>query len=156
MLEIERKFLVNDLIHDVLKDSVPKSLVQGYLSKTEHGSVRIRTEFHPHYVEPHAYLMSKTKIDFMSNQETVDEIEIKNAEVLLSFCHKVVRKERHLIGIDEPDGKYRTWEVDVFLQPNTGLILAEIELNDANELIWLPPWIDREVTGIPEYYNVNM
>lgn len=168
MLEIERKFLVKEEIWDILKDIEPIKMKQGYLTKNELGSVRIRIEKHSNYahyknehseeyIDGYAYLMSKTNVDEMSNKETVDEISIENAEVLITnFSKKVIIKDRYELHLSEPDGKRRRWEIDVFQSPNSGLVLAEIELQIKNELLWLPPWIDREVTGEPQYYNANM
>ena len=163
MLEIERKYLVKPEIVEILNKIVPVKLKQGYLTKNELGSVRVRIEYYHEslfYSEnqiDHAYLMSKTKVDDMSNQETVDEITVKNAETLIkNFCNKVIDKYRYIINLTEPDGKNRKWELDVFENPNPGLMLAELEISSKDELIWLPPWIDREVTGDPQYYNANM
>ena len=50
----------------------------------------------------------------------------------------------------------KTWEVDVFGGENEGLILAEIELSQADELFAIPSWIDREVTDDPRYYNSQL
>lgn len=158
MLEIERKFLVKPEIWEILNKIEPIKMKQGYLTKNELGSVRIRIETHSDYVHSgFAYLMSKTNVDEMSNEETVDRISIENAETLLAnFCKKVIVKDRYLIHLSEPDGKKRKWEVDVFVSPKPGLVLAELEIKSKDELIWLPPWIDREVTGDPQYYNANM
>jgi len=150
MIEIERKFLVK-------KDLLPKFeqeylLIQGYLVKNEYGSIRVRTEMLLNGGEAIAYLMSKTKIDEMSNYETVDEISLENAERYLRYyCGAIIRKTRGIIHING-----MKWEVDHFDFPNPGLYLAEIELSSAQDKIELPEWIDREVTGESQYYNVNM
>ena len=60
-----------------------------------------------------------------------------------------IEKVRHLVPGD--DG--HTWEVDVFSGANAGLTVAEIELQDADEPLTLPPWVGREVTGDARYYN---
>jgi adenylate cyclase len=49
-----------------------------------------------------------------------------------------------------------TWEVDEFHGKNDGLIIAEIELNEAEEEFQRPGWLGEEVTGDPAYYNVNL
>ena len=167
MLEIERKFLVKPEIWEILDKIEPIKMTQGYLTKNELGSVRIRIEKHSRFVhspahsmevyDGFAYLMSKTNVDEMSNKETVDQISMENAEVLIqNFSKRVIQKNRYEIFLSEPDGTKRKWEVDVFVTPNPGLVLAELEIEDKDELIWLPPWIDREVTGNPQYYNANM
>ncbi len=51
-----------------------------------------------------------------------------------------------------------TWEVDVFVfhGDNEGLNVAEIELDFVGQKINLPPWVSKEVTNDPRYFNVNL
>jgi adenylate cyclase len=151
MLEIERKFLVKPSAIENYSSRI--SLTQGYLMKNEFGSVRIRIEQTVNLTSvPRAYLMSKTKVDDMSNYETVDEISVENAKRLIdTFCSRVIRKLRHIVIVD---GK--KWEIDLFKSPNEGLLLAELELESVDETFTLPDWIEREVTGEAAYYNANM
>lgn len=149
MLEIERKFLVKANAIENVTDTL--ELIQGYLVKNEKGTVRIRIETE-NGKQSKAFLMSKTKIDDMSNNETVDEISTNNAYTLIeNFSVKLIKKKRHIRYVG---GK--KWEIDVFEQPNKGFMLAEIELQSADEQFELPDWIDREVTGEAQYYNANM
>jgi hypothetical protein len=37
-----------------------------------------------------------------------------------------------------------------------GLVLAEVELERADQPVSLPPWAGLEVTDDPRYYNVNL
>jgi len=149
MVEIERKFLVKDGALDGSENFI--EIVQGYLTKNEKGAVRVRIE-REKWCMPMAYLMSKTNIDNMSNHETVDQISIENAELMLeNFVVKKINKTRYIKIVDG-----FKWEIDKFHEPNRGLVLAEIELTSADQKITLPDWIDREVTGQPEYYNANM
>lgn len=48
------------------------------------------------------------------------------------------------------------WEVDEFQGDNEGLVVAEVELSSEADTPDLPPWIGREVTGDPRYYNSNL
>jgi CYTH domain-containing protein len=61
-----------------------------------------------------------------------------------------VRKDRYVV----PHGTHM-WEIDVFLDRD--LVLAEVELGDLQEAITLPPWLapylERDVTGEPAYFN---
>ncbi len=61
-----------------------------------------------------------------------------------------VRKERYAV----PFGDH-VWEIDVFLDRD--LVLAEVELDAVHEAAELPPWlapfVEREVTGEPAYFN---
>jgi CYTH domain-containing protein len=149
MIEIERKFLLKDNWKDYpfIVDKTNR-IHQGYLTKNENGSVRIRTELIG--CDMKCYLMSKTKIDDkMSNFETTDEISPKTAEILMNcFCPKIIKKTRAIVF---ENGK--KWEVDFF---DSGLILAEVELNHVDEEIKLPEWIGQEITGQSQYYNANM
>ena len=52
-------------------------------------------------------------------------------------------------------GKYM-WEIDVFYDKNKGLVIAEIELDNENEHIDLPDWIDREISTEKKYFNFNL
>jgi len=155
-LEIERKFLVKeDLILPLLQDPSTKKIAikQGYIVKNELGSVRVRIQDNLDLLDaPKAFLMSKTKVDnYMSNEETEDEISLSTAQRLLSkFSLNYISKVRYIIDVG---GK--KWEVDVFEKPNR-LILAEIELTSADEVITIPEWVDVEVTGVSKYYNANM
>ena len=47
-------------------------------------------------------------------------------------------------------------EVDEFHGENEGLVFAEIELSDVNEVYILPPYLGREVTGDKHYYNAYL
>jgi adenylate cyclase len=49
-----------------------------------------------------------------------------------------------------------TWEIDVFLGDNEGLVLAEVELQSDDQTVAYPPWIGREVTDDARYFNVNL
>jgi CHAD domain-containing protein/CYTH domain-containing protein len=64
-----------------------------------------------------------------------------------------VKKRRYYV----PDGSV-TWEIDEFLDRE--LVLAEIELPSADATVDVPSWlakvVEREVTGEPEYVNVNL
>jgi len=46
--------------------------------------------------------------------------------------------------------------VDEFKGVNAGLCLAEVELDSENQQIELPPWMDRDVTLDPRYFNSNL
>jgi CYTH domain-containing protein len=64
-----------------------------------------------------------------------------------------VRKRRYLVE----DGDL-TWEIDEFV--DMPLVLAEVELPTEATAVelpgWLAPLVIEEVTGRPEYLNVNL
>ena len=50
----------------------------------------------------------------------------------------------------------KIWEVDEFHADNEGLTVAEIELDDENEIFEKPPWLGEEVTDDYRYLNSNL
>jgi adenylate cyclase len=48
------------------------------------------------------------------------------------------------------------WEVDEFLGDNSGLIVAEVELQSEDEPFLRPAWLGMEVTEQPRYYNLAL
>jgi CHAD domain-containing protein/CYTH domain-containing protein len=64
-----------------------------------------------------------------------------------------VHKRRYAVA----DGAH-VWEIDEFTDRE--LILAEVELPDTDTIVeppeWLAPYVVREVTGEPEYLNLNL
>ena len=49
-----------------------------------------------------------------------------------------------------------TWEIDEFEGANAGLVVAEIELDDAAEAFERPAWLGEEVSDDARYYNVAL
>ena len=71
---------------------------------------------------------------------------------LLALCEGgVIEKIRYKI---EYAG--HTWDVDEFHGLNSGLVLAEIELESEEAVVELPPWVGEEVTGDPRYFNLYL
>jgi len=146
MLEIERKFLVKNAVRDVLNTIQPIQIRQSYLVNEKFKSVRIRI------ADDSAFLTIKNAAIGITRKEFEYEIPKNEAEDMIgTFDLKVLTKERYQIMF-----KSKLWEVDVFEGRLQGLVLAEIELNDENEKIQLPEWIDIEVTHDASYFNANL
>jgi len=146
MKEIERKFLVNDEIRDILQNLTPKKIQQGYISENEKGVVRVRTKGEK------GFLTIKAANVGISRDEFEYEIPFEEAEQMLKlFCAVFISKERYTINYAE-----HVWEVDVFHGKLEGLIVAEIELGSENEIFELPRWISKEVSDDKRYYNSNL
>jgi CYTH domain-containing protein len=64
---------------------------------------------------------------------------------------RVLEKVRHVI----PYGG-SPWHVDVYEGILNGVVLAEVELQHADQELDLPPWIGEEVTNDPRYRKLNM
>lgn len=157
--EIERKFLVDTNILNLKDIEKTMHITQGYLLRADAGSARVRIEKRivNGVVGAKAWLVIKQKVDDMTNNEIVCDLSIEEAERLLeNNCTKpLISKKRHVIK----NGNVK-WEIDEFYGHKTGLVMAEVELQNLTETeknsLVLPNWILKEVTGEAEYYNVNM
>lgn len=146
MKEIERKFLVNSRIGNVLEKSEHKVIRQGYISKENDATVRVRTK------GMRGFLTVKGKPSGITRSEFEYEIPYDDAvEMMDEFCTAIITKKRYLVQHD-----HLIWEVDVFSGKLDGLIIAEIELQQENEEIQLPEWADREVTHDHSYSNSEL
>ena len=143
--EIERKFLVTG---DAWRaGAAGKRSRQGYLSSAKERVVRVRSDGEK------GYLTVKGPTPGASRDEFEYEVPLADAEAMLdSLCERpVVEKTRHRVPFAG-----LTWEIDVFAGENEGLIVAEVELEGETQKIELPPWVGREVTGDPRYFNSNL
>lgn len=146
MKEIERKFLVNKSVLDVLKYLEPKAIRQGYIMDENGKTVRVRTK------GTKAFLTIKGKTEGISRDEFEYEIPFEDAEHLLNnFCQHELTKERFEFTHSE-----KKWEIDIFRGKLDGLIVAEIELSEENEAFSLPEWVLTEVSDDVRYYNSNL
>lgn len=148
--EIERKYLVTDDAWRV--NSRRADLRQGYISRQPGRSVRVRTHFNEEG-DGKAFLTLKGSRQGITRPEFEYEISISDAIYMLNqMCEKpIIEKTRHFV-----DYAGLTWEVDEFRGENAGLIVAEVELERANQPIVLPPWIGKEVTNDNRYYNSQL
>ncbi|MBX7257841.1 MAG: CYTH domain-containing protein [Candidatus Hydrogenedentes bacterium] len=144
-IEIERKFLVSDT--SFLKDLKGARCAQGYLAVGPPVAVRVRI------MDGTATLNVKTATTAISRTEFEYEIPLEDAEGLLksSCVGTPIDKTRYFV---EHDGM--TWEVDVFAGANTGLIVAEIELDNEDQPFSRPVWLGDEVSGDPRYLNTHL
>lgn len=145
-LEIERKFLLRS---DAWRQHVAKRtlLRQGYLGASSRSSIRARI------AGDRAWLNLKSKRSGLSRLEYEYEIPVSEAnEMLIGLCEgPLIEKYRHEL----PLGNH-LWEIDEFLGDNAGLIVAEIELDDENEMFERPEWVGDEVTHEARFYNFNL
>jgi len=144
-IEIERKFLVDG--NDWRADAVGRRYRQGFLNTAKERTVRVRTDGTKGFLTVKGPSVGSVRTEFEY------EIPVEDADAILEdLCEQpVIEKIRYRI----PWGSH-TWEVDEFLGENEGLVIAEIELSQANEPFEKPPWLGRDVTGDPRYYNANL
>jgi len=145
-MEIERKFLVTG----EYKPQAVRSfrIVQGYLSSTTGRTVRIRIKGEKGFIT----VKGKSNESGLSRYEWEKEIPVNEAEELLLLCEPgAIDKTRYEI----PVGKH-TFEVDEFYGDNSGLTVAEVELETEDESYLTPDWLGMEVTGDRKYYNSSL
>lgn len=142
-LEIERKFLVDHDAWEKVDRPVGVPFRQGYIVKDQQKVVRVR-------ITPDSgFITIKGESKGAVRSEFEYSIPREDANELLElFCSYEVAKRRYFMPF-----RAKTWEVDVFEGKNSGLIVAEIELNSVDELFEKPDWVGEEVTEDPRYYN---
>ncbi len=142
--EIERKFLLKDDTWRAAADG-GVAMRQGYMLGSEQASVRVRI------AGAQANLNIKSATLDVTRQEYEYPIPISDAhEMLDTLCRKpLIEKTRYHVRHGE-----HTWEVDVFVGDNTGLVVAEIELGHVDESFERPSWLGEEVSHEARYYNV--
>ena len=143
--EIERKFLVHGTFWR--KGARGVRLRQGYLCSHPDRSVRVRVAGRK------ATLTVKGRTRGATRDEFEVGVPLADAEAMLDgLCERpILEKTRYVLRY----GGLR-WEVDVFEGENRGLVLAEVELRREDQWVALPPWVTREVTDDPRYYNTSL
>ena len=143
-IEIERKFLVTS--NDFKKNAKKVNINQVYLFASEQMAIRIRID------DLQASIAIKSKESERVNKE-YEYIIPKDEAISMMKTYDVpkIRKSRYVLTYRD-----HIWEVDEFHDENSGLIIAEIELNDVNEDFDLPPWVGAEVTADYRYLNSNL
>jgi adenylate cyclase len=141
--EIERKFLVQG----TQWRTGPRTRInQGYLNRDKARTVRVRTR------GDQAFLTIKGPTHEASRAEFEYEIPLADAEELLKLCDgPIIDKHRYIVIHDGSK-----WEVDEFHGDNSGLVVAEIELQSKEEPFTRPSWLGREVTDDNRYYNSSL
>ncbi|HSJ15425.1 MAG TPA: CYTH domain-containing protein [Longimicrobiales bacterium] len=148
-LEIERKYLLSGMPrlprpHRRLR--VEQGYVPGKALRERVRRVREGAETRYYRTMKFGRGVSRTEIE----EETTAAVFRALWRVTLG---KRVRKRRYVV----PDGA-RCWEIDRFADRN--LVLAEIELERADEEVRFPDWLGhyivREVTDEPAYGNYRL
>jgi len=141
--EIERKFLLKS---DAWRSHVRQSrqMSQGYLASGGNVSVRVRV------ASDEAWLNIKAGGFVASRQEYEYPLPLDEARELLALAEgPLVEKTRHYV-----EQGALTWEIDEFHGDNSGLVVAELELDSEDADFARPPWLGVEVTELRRYYNV--
>jgi adenylate cyclase len=145
-LEIERKFLV---ANDGWKNCVVRSvrIRDGLIANNKGQKARVRI------ANDIATIALKSRRRGLVRDEFEYAIPYSDAEEMLRIMcdDNVVDKVRHFVS-----HAGNTWQIDVYEGLLDGVVLAEIELTDADQKVILPDWIGAEVSADPRYRKVNM
>jgi CYTH domain-containing protein len=145
-LEIERKFLVDN---DGWKNSITRSIGirDGLIASNNGHKARVRIS------DDKATITLKSRRRGPTRTEFEYAIPRSDAEEMLrTMCDgHVLDKVRHFVS-----HAGATWYVDVYEGILNGVVLAEIELESADQKLELPDWVGKEVTGDPSYRKVNL
>lgn len=147
MVEIERKFLVKS---QAFKNEASESnrIVQGFLNTDPLRTVRVRVSGDKGFIT----VKGKGNQSGTTRFEWEREIPMTEAEALIPLCEPgVIDKKRYLVEV----GKH-VYEVDEFFGDNSGLIVAEVELEHEEEDFLKPNWLGDEVTSDIKYYNSQL
>ena len=145
-IEIERRFLVenNDWKNQVI---LSENFSQAYLnSSIDEWATRVRI-----IDNNKGYITLKSSLNGLVNYEFEYSIPRKDAIELIQLSKYKITKTRYQLKINK-----KNWVVDVFEKSNSGLKIAEIELNSESEEIRVPSWCGQEITGIKSLSNASL
>lgn len=150
--EIERKYTVNaQAVADLIEQNHyehKREISQYYILATKELAIRLRKD----EGDEHAVLAVKSG----GNALAVDEYEF---QTLLSEYDV---KKPDMVGVEILKTRYEItfegllWELDVFRGDLDGLVVAEVELDDADAAVPLPSWVEKEVTFDVQYKNAML
>ena len=144
--EIEHKFLV--LNQDYRGDATRRErLRQAYLAASGKASIRVRLGGDKAWLNIKSATLSAVRdeydyaIPLRDGQEMLERLAVGGT----------IDKTRYWVPHDG-----LVWEIDEFHGDNEGLVVAEIELERADQAYARPAWVGREVTQIARYYNFKL
>lgn len=162
-LEKERRFLVklplskdaSDIINQAPQLIVTQIYLEnkdGLVERVRHSSTQVI------HSSIHQYTHT-TKQHWYEGCSLEEEKEIFAEEYAELICRadpnrELIQKTRVLLPSNLP----HEFELDLFNGQHQGLAILEIELDDLNEMIILPEYLEiiREITGEEEYSNYNL
>lgn len=135
--EIERRFIIDSKRLPPLTRG--QKIVQGYFGDGPNQgqpSIRIRLLGNKYF------LTIKVSKSSLIRAEFEYPLPASDGEALLKLVPHRVEKTRYNLHLDQ-----KLWQIDVFGEKNSSLLLAEIELNSSREKFNKPLWIKEEVTN---------
>jgi len=152
--EIERRWLV-PFGCDTDTADYALLLRQGYLSLNKN-TVRARTSqkcYANAASDPKGFLTVKFDLSSTVRDEYEYEIPFDDAVSMIDSTMLIVEKTRWIIK-----HKKYTYELDVFIGSNAGLVMVEVEFESEEERDYFtaPQWFGREVTHERKYTNAAL
>ncbi len=147
--EIERKYLLTG-VPDVAKEVTPLEIDQGWLA----GQLVDERVRRTRSADADTFSRTIKLGEGIVRSEFEESMTPETFDTMwLLTVNRRISKRRYQVKEGE-----RTWEIDEFTDRE--LVLAEVELPAEDEAVtipgWLAPYVVREVTGEPEYVNVNL
>ncbi|MFS6827049.1 CYTH domain-containing protein [Cyanobium sp. ATX-6F1] len=136
-----------------------QALRQGYLAGDREGfTVRVRSTLPEAGLVSErargaasAWLTLKAPTGGLARHEFEYPIPPEDAEALLALAPVGLRKLRYTLDLSGGD-----WVLDVFEGANAPLVIAEVELERADQPVPVPPWCRWEITGLGELSNAAL
>ena len=144
-LEIERRFLIEN---DSWKQLITKKIFieQGYLSNNlDDWIIRIRLSGRDYKIALKKHIKGFTSYEFEYS------IPQSDGEKIMSNLSNTIKKERFFLEVEK-----KSWIIDCFKENNYPLEIAEIELSNEEEDLFLPSFISKEITGLTHYSNFSL
>lgn len=144
-MEIERRFLLRTgTVESNIKELSCESamIIQGYFIGAK-PCVRIRI-VRTDDGDDASYITVKSSIDRASNNEFEYVIPTEDAYKMMKlYCgNRTIEKLRYYVCDNS-----MLWEVDFFGGAHSGLVIAEVEIDDTDQDIVIPEWVGLEITG---------
>lgn len=139
--EIERRFLVLSIDPDYKRGSEPKHIIQGYLHTPDHQSLRVRI------INGRTAVITRKSGKGLVREEIEHPLPLETAQMILECCPWQLTKTRYV---------REGFEVDEFHGKLAGLIIAEFEMESADQEVKLPPWIKEAVEVTDSLTNLHL
>lgn len=164
--ERERKFIVED--KSILQGVSWELIEQGYVWAVNGYAIRARVILEPtreggehSFVDKEARITAKGPNYGDEREEYEMDVHVAFARDIIKLTDQLIRKRRY--HFTDPATR-EMWEVDEFLDDNTGLFVAELEGRkgsphddmDAVRSAKTPKWAYKEVTGDKRFNNENL
>ena len=146
-IEIEKKFIVKNVPLE-LNSYKCSEIVQGYIAVEEsYAEVRVR------YID-NKYILTIKSDKTNCRLEEECTLNVWQGKRLLDFCKdRVIRKTRYYIPYNGA-----TIELDIFKGALEGLMIAEVEFKNIDEMknFVVPLWFGVDITDDKRYKNKNL